>query len=181
MGFSSDDFEAHAATAMEAVAGQLRAVSPHRPASSVLLPFADQDRTSVSTALEASLVDIQTAIYAISLPEADPATIHRSLSKARNDKVDGRSYSRVLPLGEAPTNVLYVGSSRTLRKRLMEHLGFGQKKTFSLHLRQWGCGLGPARIDVRAYPADLPNALLCALEDHMADQLRPLFGKRGSV
>lgn len=181
MGFSSDDFEAHAATAMEAVASQLREVSPHRPECSVLLPFADQDRTRVLADLGASLAGTQTAIYAISLPEADPATIHRALSKARDDKVDGRSYSRVLPLGEAPSNVLYVGSSRTLRKRLMEHLGFGPKKTFSLHLRQWGHGLGPVRIDVRAYPADLPNGLLCALEDYMADQLRPLFGKRGSV
>jgi hypothetical protein len=43
--------------------------------------------------------------------------------------------------------------------------------------------VGGAFIDmIRGRRAELvPADMLCALEDYMADQLRPLFGKRGSV
>lgn len=128
-----------------------------------------------------SLGASDTAIYSISLPEADPVQVHQALTAAREDQIDQRCYSQVLKLPANPTTILYVGSSHNLRKRLMEHLGFGQKKIYSLHLRWWALQFGKIRIDVRFYAPSTDKLVLRALEDHLASKLIPLFGRRGSV
>jgi hypothetical protein len=48
-------------------------------------------------------------------------------------------------------------------------------------LRHWARDFGKVRIDVRFYERSTDKAVLCALEDHLAAKLIPLFGRRGSV
>ncbi len=181
----SDGFEEEAATAMEAVAAQLREVTPIRLVTCRLPEIGDRDQKAVLAELDADIGVAQTAVYSITLPDADPAKTHAALTHARTTKLDNRAYSRVLSLPADPTNVIYVGScghdGGRLSTRLLQHLGFGYPRTYSLHLRHWGHGLGSIIISARIYPDSLSSKLLCALEDHMAAKLGPLFGKRGSV
>ena len=155
-----------------------------RPVLVTTIEFPSVSPASKSEVMERLKADARksdAAIYAISLPDAEPPQIHAALADARNGKFDDRCYSRVLPLLKAATPALYVGSSRSLHKRLLEHLGHGAKKTYSLHMLTWAQELGRVVIDVRFYPSTIENDLLCALEDHWAATLKPLFGKRGSV
>lgn len=181
MEFSSEDFEARAASDMEAVAAEIREITP-LGISSCLLPQAGSwDRERTAAEVRAAFGTRQKSVYAISLPNADPVEIHSALTRARGEKRGERSYARLLPLTETATPLLYVGSSLKLDTRLLDHIGFGYHKTSSLHLSYWAQELGPIRIDARCYADDVPADLLCKLEDYMANQLRPLFGKRGSV
>jgi hypothetical protein len=177
----SGQFEKEAAQAIHAIAARLENVNPSALMTLELPPVSPASKAQVAERLKAGPSNANAAIYAITLPDAEPGQIHAALAEARNGKVDDRCYSRVLPLLESATPALYVGSSRSLQKRLLEHLGHGAKKTYSLHMLTWAQELGRVEIDVRFYPATIENDLLCALEDHWAATLKPLFGKRGSV
>lgn len=177
----SGQFEWEAAQAIHEIAARLDKVRPSALVTLELPPVSPASKSDVTERLKADGRNSDAAIYAISLPDAEPARIHAALADARSGKVDDRCYSRVLPLLEVATPTLYVGSSRSLQKRLLEHLGHGAKKTYSLHMLTWAQELGRVVIEVRFYPATIENDLLCALEDHWAATLKPLFGKRGSV
>lgn len=176
-------FEIEAADELQELADQIKRVGAGENGSFEinLASLTDDRKKLLRDELSTNLGASETAIYSISLPDADPAVVHEALTAARDDKLDQRCYSRVLPLPHHPTAVLYVGSSRDLRKRLMEHLGYGAKKTYSLHLRFWAAEFGKLRIDVRFYAPTTEKTVLCALEDHLAAKLVPLFGRRGSV
>jgi hypothetical protein len=176
-------FEIEAADALQELADRVKQVKPGVNGSFEidLASLIDDRKKSLRDELALNLDASGTAVYSISLPDADPAAVHRALTAARDEKLDQRCYSRVLPLPHHPTAVLYVESSRDLRKRLMEHLGYGPKKTYSLHLRFWAAEFGKLRIDVRFYAPSTGNPVLGALEDHLAHKLGPLFGRRGSV
>lgn len=83
-----------------------------------------------------------------------------------------------MPKSNAPSNVLYVGSSRNnLKQRLLQHAGYGYRKTYALHLKDWFTG--SIKITVRQY--DTPSdSVLQMIEDSIAFNLKPAFGKRGS-
>jgi hypothetical protein len=181
MAFEAGEFEVEAAKAAHGVADRLEKVRPILVTAIELPPVMLATKSVYAEQLKAEVRDSQTAIYAISLPDAEPGRIHTALTEARNNKVDDRSYSRALPLPEIASTTLYVGSSRSLQKRLLDHLGHGAKKTSSLHMLTWAQQLGRIAIDVRFYPPTIENDLLCALEDHWAATLKPLFGRRGSV
>tara|TARA_R110000868_G_scaffold62782_7_gene189546 strand:- start:4605 stop:5153 length:549 start_codon:yes stop_codon:yes gene_type:complete len=120
------------------------------------------------------------SLYSIKLnSQADCADTWEALRSAKAEKICGRSYSRVHPFNSSPC--LYVGSSSNLTKRLMEHVGFGAKGTYSLHLLCWASGLrGGLDIDALIYP-EISQQILCAMEDQMAVESQPMFGRRGSV
>ena len=177
----SEQLELRAAEAIRMVAARLECVHASAIATLELPPPSLASKVELGERLKSDVRRSDAAIYAISLPEAEPARIHAALNAARSGKVDDRCYSRVLPLLDSATSTLYVGSSRSLQKRLLEHLGYGAKKTYSLHMLTWAQELGRVVIDVRFYPTTIENDLLCALEDHWANTLKPLFGKRGSV
>lgn len=174
-------FENEAANALRELANRVDPVEPgvNGCYEIDLTSLTDDRKKPVREELALHLSASDTAIYSISLPDADPTLVHQALTSARDDKVDERCYSRVLRLPHHPATVLYVGSSRDLPQRLMEHLGFGQKKTYSLHLRHWATQFGKVRIDVRFYAASTDKAVLRALEEHLANKLVPLFGRRG--
>lgn len=176
-------FEIEAANVLRELAHRVGQAEPGENAVHEidLSSLSDDGKKTVRAELVSNLGASGTAIYSISLPNADPTLIHQSLMAARDDKIDDRCYSRVLPLPHHPTAVLYVGSSRDLGKRLMEHIGYGARKTYSLHLRHWAKPFGKIRIDARFYDPAIDKAVLCALEDHLASKLSPIFGRRGSI
>jgi hypothetical protein len=75
------------------------------------------------------------------------------------------------------SNVLYVGSSSTsLRKRLLEHFGFGHEKTYALQMNHWLQG----KVGVEIYEfKGLERQILQLIEDALSDSLSPMFGKQG--
>lgn len=145
-----------------------------------LATLSDDRKKSLREQIRLNLGVSEAAIYSISLPDAAPQLVHEALAAARDDYVDQRCYCEVPPLPHHPTTVLYVGSSRTFQKRLMEHLGFGAKKVYALHLRHWAGPFGKVRIDVRFYPPSTQKIVLNALEVHLAHKLMPLFGQRSA-
>lgn len=141
-------------------------------------------RTVTKEALKADLDVVlgqtTTAIYALKLGSRDGCdAVWEAMEAARKQGVDGRKYSRLLPF--VPSEYLYVGSSKDVSKRLLEHFGFGSKATYSLHLAAWACGL-PSSIEVRVMKYErVDPQVLCALEDQLAKELKPMFGRRGSL
>jgi len=76
-----------------------------------------------------------------------------------------------------PNDVLYVGSSRKdLRKRLLQHMGYGSESTYALHLNKWF--KGQIKITIKQY--DVSDDVLQLIEDSIAFDLQPAFGRRGA-
>ncbi len=61
---------------------------------------------------------------------------------------------------------------------MAQHLGFGHKSTYALHLNQWY--QGQYKITIYQYADTLPADVLQLIEDDLADQLQPAFGKSGA-
>lgn len=82
-----------------------------------------------------------------------------------------------LPRINAPSGVMYVGSSRnSLKSRLCEHLGSPSNRgTSALRLQEWFSG--KYEIDVLLF--DVSNSVLQIVEDNLSDVLSPAFGKQG--
>lgn len=95
-------------------------------------------------------------------------------AKARERKE--RAYAR---LNEQKDN-LYVGSSQDIGKRILEHLGFGQSKTYSLQLAHWSQELAlQIELVCARYENSTSEEVMQALEDALWNQLTPMFGRRG--
>lgn len=114
---------------------------------------------------------IQTAIYVIEEIGGNPTDTFSSFSRYKEKKI--RACAKL----NAPSNVLYVGSSTTgVRKRIEQHLGRGNKGTYALHLEHWF--QGKYKITVTQY--DVPKEVLQIIEDDVYFSLKPAFGKKGS-
>jgi hypothetical protein len=103
--------------------------------------------------------------------------------RVRSKNLDNRAYARLNKDSRKDKNCLYVGSvtgTGGLGARLNQHLGFGARATYALHLETW-CkeleGLEIATHIHRCTPGD--KIVVRALEDHLASQLSPLMGRRG--
>ncbi len=111
-----------------------------------------------------------------SAASCDLAGIRAALQTARDSRPGERAYPRV----NAPGPCFYVGSSRAIAGRLKDHLGYGPRGTYALHLVHWARPLGLA-LDLvcAAYAQDTPAEVLQALEDMLWELRRPMFGRRG--
>ena len=119
-------------------------------------------------------------LYVISRLTDSPSSeiVSRKFADAKDTDGDER---RCYPRLNAPSSILYVGSSEKIHQRLKEHLGFGSKKTFSLQLAAWARQLDLAlKICCAQYPADTPSEVLQALEDTLWFELKPMFGRQGA-
>lgn len=117
-----------------------------------------------------NLDGIKKAIYIIEQVGDDIEKTFRDLSKYKSIK------ERACPKLNKPSKVMYVGCSTTgLKRRIMEHIGKGNKKTYSLHLSHWY--KGDYKITVREY--EVSNEILQILEDALSYNLKPAFGKLG--
>jgi hypothetical protein len=125
-------------------------------------------------------------IYSISnLNNGASQEIYNSFEKAKNEKFNGRAYSK-LNLNDTSSNCLYVGTSqgRTFRKRIREHLGFGSASTYSLHMDTWLPLSANIVIEYFTVSLDSPNSYYSALElleQTLWMQEKPMFGKRSGL
>jgi len=82
-----------------------------------------------------------------------------------------------MPKLNCASDVMYVGSSRkNLKDRLLQHAGLGPQKTYALHLKDWFTG--QVKITIKEY--EVSDPVLQLIEDGIAFDLLPAFGKRGS-
>jgi hypothetical protein len=114
---------------------------------------------------------IERAIYIIEEIDGDPNKTFSAFSRYKGKKE--RSCSKM----NAPSKVMYVGSSRTgVKKRIEQHMGQGYKGTYALHLSHWFNG--KYKITVQEY--NVSDDVLQIIEDDLSDKLKPAFGKQGS-
>jgi hypothetical protein len=97
--------------------------------------------------------------------------------KIAKEKKDGRAYPRL----NNQSRCLYVGSSRGIRQRLKDHMGYGATGTYSLHLAYWANNL-PLELEFKCakYQAGLDPQIYQALEDTLWDEMLPMFGRKGA-
>lgn len=95
---------------------------------------------------------------------------NRSCVKVRNDSDT-----------EFDTKVLYVGSTGSgFHGRVKQHLGFGPKGTYALQLVHWAKNLD---LQLTLYWMELhteSHDFRYDIEDALAEQMKPLVGKRGT-
>jgi hypothetical protein len=117
-----------------------------------------------------ALDDIEKAIYIIEELEGDNEKTFIDLSNYKKTK------KRACPKLNAPSPVMYVGSSTTgIRRRIEQHLGDGPKGTYALHLKHWF--EGKHKITVKVF--DEPIEVIQIIEDALSHDLSPAFGKSG--
>lgn len=116
-------------------------------------------------------LDITAGVYIIEEVNGDVNKTYQSFIEHKD------KHYVAMPKSNAPSKVLYVGSSRNnLKQRLLQHAGYGYRKTYALHLKDWF--VGSIKITVRQY--DTPSdSVLQMIEDSIAFDLQPAFGKRG--
>jgi hypothetical protein len=114
----------------------------------------------------------------MSAGDAPTDRVCRAFAAVR-DRRDGRAYAR--PNAGRDSRYLYVGSSRSLKRRFKEHLGFGAPGTYALQLAHWANDLDlPLELSVARYASTLPDEILQVLEDTLWDRLTPMFGRKGA-
>jgi hypothetical protein len=117
-------------------------------------------------------------LYCIRLvtDSVDLSQIKESFKKAK-EKKDGRAYPRL----NSQSRCLYVGSSRGIRQRLKDHMGYGAIGTYGLHLAYWANHL-PLELEFKCakYQAGLDPQVYQALEDALWDEMAPMFGRKGA-
>lgn len=87
-----------------------------------------------------------------------------------------KSKQRSCPKLNAPSSIMYVGSSTTgIKKRIEQHLGDGPQNTYALHLKHWF--KGKYKITIKIF--DEPIEVLQIIEDAISHDLAPAFGKSG--
>lgn len=137
-------------------------------------------KADLARALRERFPSGQRSLYSIAMDDQiDRRAVWHLIDEAKSEKRGVRAYCRVLPF--RPSAYLYVGSSKTLPKRLLEHFGFGARSTYALQLIHWASELrGTITIEALGYP-EIDQEILCALEDQMSKDLSPMFGRRGSL
>ena len=110
-------------------------------------------------------------LYVIEDLSGDPEATFNAFEKY---KASGK---RKCPKANEPSTVMYIGSSLGgIKRRILEHKGYGSKSTYALNLDSWFIEQ-PYRITIYEY-AVRPQVLQL-IEDALAHDLKPAFGKRG--
>lgn len=120
----------------------------------------------------------QSTLYRFSLPlGVDPEEVQIAFAN-KSASAYGRAFARH---NAARSHVLYVGRSSDLRKRTVEHLGFGSPKTYALNLAHWAGVLDlPILFEFAIYDPCVASETLGHMEDTLWDKSQPMFGRRGS-
>ncbi len=99
-------------------------------------------------------------------------------AKGHEKKENGtRSFARAI----RESSILYVGSSRSLETRIMQHLGHKNKTVYSMQLKHWlkVDSIKSLRINVWKFSDQTNQTVLQAIEDFLWDRLQPMLGKQG--
>ena len=117
-------------------------------------------------------------LYVIRLvtEQVDLSTIRDAFIAAKAKK-DGRAYPRL----NGQSRCFYVGSSKGMRQRLKDHLGYGAISTYGLHLAHWANHF-PLELEFvcAKYRAGCELEVYQLLEDALWDELSPMFGRKGA-
>jgi hypothetical protein len=174
-----------AAQGLVATAKRLESMS-HQKQQSWSLNFSDLATDALGDLkrdIQKKLTKDCLSIYAFHLSDdACVETLATQINLARSSNDANRAYPRVNKIQtEDSYRCLYVGSSRTSPKRLCEHLGFGNYRTYSLQLAFWASTLpGQFTIDVFEFSNDIESQeLIPFLEDRIAQERNPILGRRG--
>jgi len=119
-------------------------------------------------------------IYILSTTESiNLDRIRAAFSTAKAQEKNDRAYAR-LNIGISPC--FYVGSSYDILKRFKEHIGYGAKSTYALHLSHWAQDFPLLELSLHyaQYREGTPQDLLQSLEDALWEQRNPMFGRKGS-
>ena len=167
---------------LSAMIENLRAVEEPKKAK-IRLKFKDLEcdkKDELHDRLKQTFPAKRSSIYSITASSGvDLIDTRKLLEAAKADKLDARAYSRVNALSDS--RCLYVGSSKSLPSRLLQHLGYGARTTYSLQLSHWAREIsGAFTIEALIYES-IDQTTLCQLEDQLAIDQTPLFGRRGSV
>jgi hypothetical protein len=113
---------------------------------------------------------IERAIYIIEEVDGNAEKTFVEFSRYKEKK------ERACAKLNAPSSVMYVGSSTTgVKKRIEQHMGQRNKGTYALHLSRWF--RGKYKVTVKQY--NVSDEVLQIIEDDLSDKLRPAFGKKG--
>lgn len=100
----------------------------------------------------------------------NPESIFEAMAEYKKTK------QRSCPKVNSPNWCLYVGSCITnLKRRINDHLGYGNELTSALQLSHWYYGFW--KIEVCEY--NTSKEIIQIIEDSLAYDLKPAFGKRG--
>ena len=117
-------------------------------------------------------------LYVIRLvtEQVDLSTIRDAFIAAKAKK-DGRAYPRL----NGQSRCFYVGSSKGMRQRLKDHLGYGAISTYGLHLAHWANHF-PLELEFvcAKYRAGCELEVYQLLEDALWDEMAPMFGRKGA-
>lgn len=118
-------------------------------------------------------------LYSLTLKSFGKLGSSQGLVKAFLERkgISDRSYARFNNPGDS--NVIYVGSSASLRDRVKQHLGFGPKSTYALQLGDWLKGHEVTCTLEYFAVSTQEQRTLEDIEDGYWQLLRPLFGKKG--
>lgn len=117
---------------------------------------------------------IKSGIYIIRELNGDSDKTSESFINFKNENKD----LKCPKFNGIPSETLYVGSSTTgLLKRLKQHIEQCHKDTYALRLNDWFTG--EYEIEIRVYHG-IERNVLQLIEDNLAFNLSPAFGKRGS-
>jgi hypothetical protein len=139
----------------------------------------DSEPTDVTRAVDGWTKKGHRYIYYLtaSIDSAQLQIVHRAYAEAKNHELDGRAFAR---LNEPPSQTFYVGSSASLGRRFREHLGYGARGTYALHLAQWARTLNlEMQLSAASYPAAVDENMIGVLEDELWERLKPMFGRKG--
>jgi hypothetical protein len=116
------------------------------------------------------LNEIKQAIYVIEQIDGNEEEAFLDFSRYKGKK------ERKCAKLDAPSKVMYVGSSTTgVKKRIEQHRGDGHAGTYALHLKYWF--KSRYKITIKQYSES--KEVLQIIEDDLSDKLKPAFGKQG--
>jgi hypothetical protein len=108
----------------------------------------------------------------------DIEKFNKSFSNAKKLKKDNLAYTR---FNNKKSQYLYVGRSSNLSQRLREHMGYGAKGTYALHLAYWANAFNlEIEFQCAKYKAGLASDVYQVLEDTLWQEMSPMFGRKGS-
>ena len=118
-------------------------------------------------------------LYQLSVADSELVPVlHAAFAEAKAARQGNRAYARQ----QAPSAILYVGSSQKLLERIKQHFGYGYARTYAVQLCHWLPAALEGYLELQAwrFAAGTPNAVIQAVEDGLWHQQQPMFGRQGA-
>ena len=102
-------------------------------------------------------------------------------------KIRGKDRLNLSRFNRVDSETLYLGSTMSnFKNRIKQHLGWGNYRTYSLHLSKWDNGLDYT-LNLKVYrisnlsDKQLERGFVELVEQDIWDQCNPLFGKKSGL